>query len=126
MGLQHGSIGAPFLTCALHADAPVSVANKTHFNDPQFAELFLKALAEPDLAKRTPLVHAAQRIQYERGGLLVWGYANLLDGVSSRGGARREDPVPHLALRPVVAQGARLMRPLRWLTLRLGAGLLGC
>ncbi|MHA6160484.1 ABC transporter substrate-binding protein [Pseudomonas sichuanensis] len=86
-----GSIGAPFLTCALHADAPVSVANKTHFNDPQFAELFLKALAEPDLAKRTPLVHAAQRIQYERGGLLVWGYANLLDGVSSRvGGAHAE------------------------------------
>jgi peptide/nickel transport system substrate-binding protein len=68
----------------------VSVANKTHFNDPQFAELFLKALAEPDLAKRTPLVHAAQRIQYERGGLLVWGYANLLDGVSSRGGAHAE------------------------------------
>lgn len=86
-----GSIGAPFLTCALHADAPVSVANKTHFDDPRFSELFLQALAEPDVEKRKPLVHEAQRIQYERGGLLVWGYANLLDGFSSRvGGAAAE------------------------------------
>lgn len=86
-----GSIGAPFLTCALHADAPVSVANKTHFDDPRFSELFLQALAEPDLEKRKPLVHEAQRIQYERGGLLVWGYANLVDGFARRvGGAAAE------------------------------------
>ncbi|MEE1925244.1 ABC transporter substrate-binding protein [Pseudomonas sp. 148P] len=86
-----GSIGAPFLTCALHADAPVSVANKTHFDDPRFSELFLQALAEPDLEKRKPLVHEAQRIQYERGGMLVWGYANLVDGFARRvGGAAAE------------------------------------
>ena len=80
-----------FLTCALHADAPVSVANKTHFDDPRFSELFLQALAEPDVEKRKPLVHEAQRIQYERGGMLVWGYANLVDGFSRRvGGAAAE------------------------------------
>lgn len=86
-----GSIGAPFLTCGLHSDAPVSVANKTHFSDPRFDELFLQALAQPDLEKRRVLVHEAQRIQHEKGGMLIWGFANLLDGVASHvGGAHAE------------------------------------
>lgn len=86
-----GSIGAPFLTCGLHADAPVSVANKTHFSDPLFDRLFLEALAQPDLEKRRLLVHQAQQIQHDKGGMLIWGYANLLDGIASRvGGAQAE------------------------------------
>lgn len=35
------------------------------------------ALKEPDIAKRTPLVHEAQRIQHERGGLLIWGFNHV-------------------------------------------------
>lgn len=86
-----GSIGAPFLTCGLHSDAPVSVANKTHFADPRFDQLFLEALAQPDLEKRKALVHEAQQIQHDKGGMLIWGYANLLDGISKRvGGAEAE------------------------------------
>ena len=86
-----GSIGAPFLTCGLHSDAPVSVANKTHFSDPRFDQLFLEALAQPDLEKRRVLVHEAQQIQHDRGGMLIWGYANLLDGIAHRvGGAQAE------------------------------------
>lgn len=87
-----GSIGAPFLASAIHTDAPFAVANKTHFNDPQFSELFLAAMAQPDLEKRKALVHQAQQIQYERGGMLIWGYADLLDSVSNRvGGAQSEE-----------------------------------
>ena len=86
-----GSIGAPFLTCGLHSDAPVSVANKTHFSDPRFDRLFLEALAQPDLEKRRVLVHQAQQIQHDKGGMLIWGYANLLDGIAQRvGGAQAE------------------------------------
>ena len=86
-----GTIGAPFLASAMHIDAPFAVANKTHFNDPQFSELFLQAMAQPDLAKRSALVHQAQQIQYERGGLLIWGYVNLLDAFSRQvGGAAAE------------------------------------
>jgi len=67
------------------------VANKTHFHDPEFSEAFLAAMAQPDLEKRKALVHRAQRIQYERGGMLIWGFADLLDSVSTRvGGAQAE------------------------------------
>ena len=87
-----GSIGAPFLASAIHTDAPFAVSNKTHFHDPQFSELFLAAMAQPDLEKRKALVHQVQQIQYERGGMLIWGYADLLDGVSTRvGGAQAEE-----------------------------------
>ncbi|MFJ3107560.1 ABC transporter substrate-binding protein [Pseudomonas putida] len=86
-----GSIGAPFLASAIHTDAPFAVANKTHFNDPEFSQAFLAAMAQPDLEKRKNLVHQAQRIQYERGGMLIWGFADLLDSVSTRvGGAQAE------------------------------------
>lgn len=77
-------IDAPFLASAIHTDAPFAVANKTHFNDPRFTELFLAAMAQPDLEKRKALVHQVQRIHYERGGLLIWGYAELLDSVTNR------------------------------------------
>ena len=33
----------------MHTDAPFAVANKTHFHDPEFAEAFLAAMAQPDL-----------------------------------------------------------------------------
>jgi len=86
-----GSIGAPFLASAIHTDAPFAVANKTHFHDAAFSEAFLAAMAQPDLEKRKTLVHRAQRIQYERGGMLIWGFADLLDSVSTRvGGAQAE------------------------------------
>ena len=68
------------------------MSNKTHFHDPQFSELFLAAMAQPDLEKRRTLVHQVQQIQYERGGLLIWGYADLLDSVANRvGGAAAEE-----------------------------------
>ena len=86
-----GSIGAPFLASAIHTDAPFAVSNKTHFNDPQFSEVFLAAMAQPDLQRRTVLVHQAQQIQYERGGMLIWGYADLLDSISTRVGGAREE-----------------------------------
>ena len=52
----------------------------------------LAAMAQPDLEKRKTLVHQVQQIQYERGGMLIWGYADLLDSVSTRvGGAQSEE-----------------------------------
>jgi peptide/nickel transport system substrate-binding protein len=86
-----GSLGQSFLSTGLHVDAPSAVSNKTQFYDARFGELFTQALAQPDLERRRPLVHEAQRIQHERGGLLIWGFANTLDGISSRvGGAQAE------------------------------------
>ncbi|MFD2137373.1 hypothetical protein ACFSLT_23370 [Novosphingobium resinovorum] len=85
-----GTLGVPWLSTALHIDAPSAVANKTNFHDPRFTALFDQALAQPDLAARSELVHRMQRIQHDEGGLLIWGFANTLDGVGPRvGGSRR-------------------------------------
>lgn len=86
-----GTLGVPWLSTALHTDAPTAVANKTNFSDPRFAELFGQALATPDVTARAGLVHQMQRIQYDSGGLLIWGFANTLDGVGPRvGGIKAE------------------------------------
>lgn len=77
-----GTLGQPFLATAHSTDGPSSVANRSNFHDPEFSALIEQAQREPLLEKRRPLVHAAQRIQHERGGLLIWGFADTLDGIS--------------------------------------------
>ncbi len=87
-----GMLGLSWLPTGLHTDAPTSASNKTHFRDPEFGRLFTEALAQPDLEKRKAIVHAAQRIQHERGGMIIWGFSNTLDGISSRvGGVEAEN-----------------------------------
>lgn len=89
-----GLLAESFLSTALHTDAPVSAANKTHFNDAEFSRLFYAALSEPDLAKRSQLVHQAQQIQYDKGGLIIWAFPKVLDAVSQRiGGAAPEQTI---------------------------------
>ena len=87
-----GMLGLSWLPTGLHTDAPTSAANKTHFRDPEFGRLFTAALAEPDTPKRAALVHAAQRIQHESGGMIIWGFFNTLDGIAARvGGVQAEE-----------------------------------
>ncbi len=81
-----GTLGLPWLSTALHIDAPSSPNNKTNFHDARFGKLFTQAMAEPDIARRSTLVHEAQRIQYDKGGLLIWGFVDILDGVSNKVG----------------------------------------
>ncbi|CAB3961504.1 putative periplasmic solute-binding protein [Burkholderia aenigmatica] len=86
-----GGFGGNFLPSGLSADAPASVSNKTHFRNARFGELFEAAMAQPDVDKRRPLVHEAQQIQYDEGGLLIWAYTNYQDAVAARvGGATAE------------------------------------
>ncbi|WP_460415828.1 ABC transporter substrate-binding protein [Pseudomonas sp. microsymbiont 2] len=75
-----------FLASGLHNDAPQAIYNRSNFHDPRFAALFREALAQPDLARRRALVHEAQVIQHERGGLLIWGFSDVLDAASARVG----------------------------------------
>jgi peptide/nickel transport system substrate-binding protein len=87
-----GMLGLSWIPTGLSVDSPTSASNKTHFKDPEFGRLFNEALAQPDIEKRKALVHAAQRIQHERGGLLIWGFSNTLDGISTRiGGVEAEN-----------------------------------
>ena len=73
-----------FLASGLHYDAPTAILNRTNFHDPRFGALFNAALAQPDVDRRRPLVHQAQRIQHERGGLLIWGFAHVRAAASAK------------------------------------------
>ena len=77
-----GAVSRPFLLTVQQHDGPRAVGNKTHFRDARFGELITAALQQPDLARRSALIHEAQRIQHDSGGLLIWGYSNVLDAVS--------------------------------------------
>ncbi|QEI12695.1 ABC transporter substrate-binding protein [Cellvibrio japonicus] len=81
-----GSLGQPFLAQATSQDGPTSASNRTNFRDERFTQLYFAAQAQPDLGLRTPLVHEAQEIQHSRGGLLIWGFTNFLDGYTDRVG----------------------------------------
>jgi peptide/nickel transport system substrate-binding protein len=58
--------------------------NETHWNNPQFVSLYNQALRTPDVAKRCAIVHEMQKIEYDSGGYIVWGFYNLVDAYSSK------------------------------------------
>ncbi|MFI6359699.1 ABC transporter substrate-binding protein [Streptomyces sp. NPDC050743] len=53
--------------------------NETHWNDAEFNTLMDRARREFDASKRNELLKAAQRIEYERGGHIIWGFKNQVD-----------------------------------------------
>ncbi|WP_031468096.1 ABC transporter substrate-binding protein [Sciscionella sediminilitoris] len=58
---------------------PNSPINETHFADPEFTAIIAKAQGTVDTAERTKLLHQAQRIEYERGGDIIWAFPNQVD-----------------------------------------------
>ncbi|WP_051218267.1 ABC transporter substrate-binding protein [Nocardioides insulae] len=65
--------------CAL----PTSPYNETHLNDPEYAATYAKAIGEVEESKRNDLLHRCQEIEYERGGYIVWGFKQQVDGYSN-------------------------------------------
>jgi peptide/nickel transport system substrate-binding protein len=63
---------------------PNSPFNETHWADPSFQSLIRQAQGELDVGKRNDLLHAAQALEYERGGYIVWAFSNQLDAYSSQ------------------------------------------
>ncbi|WP_336157934.1 ABC transporter substrate-binding protein [Amycolatopsis sp. VC5-11] len=62
---------------------PKAPYNETHWNDPEFTDLVTRASATVDPKARTELLHRAQQIEYERGGLIVWGFVDQVDAYQS-------------------------------------------
>src|SRR5579871_6268477 len=62
---------------------PNSPFNETHWANPTFLGLIKQAQATVDNAKRTELLHAAQQIEYQSGGYIVWSFSNQLDAYSA-------------------------------------------
>ncbi|HET9422848.1 MAG TPA: ABC transporter substrate-binding protein [Nocardioides sp.] len=53
--------------------------NETHWDSAEHRDLVNAAAKELDEAKRNDLLHQAQEIEYEEGGLIIWGFRQQVD-----------------------------------------------
>lgn len=63
---------------------PDATFNLAHWDDPEYVELSKQMFAEPDEAKRAELLSRMRTIEYERGGLIVWGWVSVLNAYSDK------------------------------------------
>jgi peptide/nickel transport system substrate-binding protein len=66
---------------------PTSPYNETHWPDAshqQFVSLYNQARVTVDPAKRAQIVHAMQKMEYDAGGYIVWGFHTTLDGYNAK------------------------------------------
>ncbi|WP_105566039.1 ABC transporter substrate-binding protein [Microbacterium halophytorum] len=68
-----------FLPQANSGSMPDAPFNETHWADEEFVQLVEQARRETDDAARAGLIEQAQQIMYDRGSLIIWGFANQLD-----------------------------------------------
>jgi len=62
---------------------PSGPYNECHFNNPRYTSLFNQALKIVDPAKRIPLVHEMQQIDYSQGGYIIPFFPPVIDGVAA-------------------------------------------
>jgi len=72
-----------YLPQAAASSLRASPYNETHFFNEQFAGLIKAAQREVDPARRRRLVQDAQRIEFDEGGYIIWGFQNQVDAYSS-------------------------------------------
>ena len=58
--------------------------NETHFDNSKFAGIIADAQATVDEAKRTTLLQDAQKIEYEEGGYIIWGFRKQVDAYGAK------------------------------------------
>lgn len=73
---------------ATKSDAPY---NATHFNDPEYDELFRQAVAMPNPDDRESIVREMQRIDWERGGNILFAFYPVIDVAAPNVGGIEED-----------------------------------
>ena len=56
--------------------------NETHWNDPAFNALFVKARGELNAAKRAEMYDELQKTLWNEGGYLIWGFVPFIDGLA--------------------------------------------
>jgi peptide/nickel transport system substrate-binding protein len=69
--------------------------NETHWEKyekyAQFEALYRRALATVDTKKRTQIIKDMQQMEYQDGGLIIWGFKNLTDAYSTKVGGFKID-----------------------------------
>ncbi|MET3920235.1 ABC transporter substrate-binding protein [Arthrobacter sp. UYEF20] len=57
--------------------------NETHWDNPEWSALVNSAQSTTDEAARCGLIKQAQKIEFDRGGYIIWGFPNSVDAHSS-------------------------------------------
>jgi peptide/nickel transport system substrate-binding protein len=63
---------------------PGAVWNETHWKNDKWLALVKEAFVTVDEAKRNELIGEAQKIEYDDGGLIVWGFNDQVDAYSAK------------------------------------------
>jgi peptide/nickel transport system substrate-binding protein len=69
-----------YLTQVTSASLPTSPYNATHWADDEWLSIVKEAFKTGDVAKRNELIAAAQKIQWEKDGLIIWSFNDQVDG----------------------------------------------
>jgi peptide/nickel transport system substrate-binding protein len=64
--------------------SPTAPYNECHWKDAEWQKIVDEAFKTVDESKRNELVGAAEKIEYDRGGFLVWQFNTLMDGYSDK------------------------------------------
>ncbi|MGH3098300.1 MAG: ABC transporter substrate-binding protein [Streptosporangiales bacterium] len=95
-----------FLSQAAKGSLPGSPYNETHWSDAEFRRLVAEARQTVDDKRRCELVAEAQKIEYEKGGYIIWGFPDQIDAYNSR----LEGFVPHKSGIPLTHYNFRRVR----------------
>jgi peptide/nickel transport system substrate-binding protein len=68
-----------YLPQTANGSVPEAPYNETHWADPKFLELIKEARQTVDNEKRCQLLKQAQKIEYDSGGYIIWGFNNQVD-----------------------------------------------
>ena len=74
---------APYLLAAAQETVSGAPFNECHFDDPEYNSLYARAYTSTDPAVQRDVIHAMQRIDYERGGLIIPFFNPNIDAVAS-------------------------------------------
>ncbi|MEV4314296.1 ABC transporter substrate-binding protein [Actinocrispum sp. NPDC049592] len=73
-----------YLPQVAQGSLPNAPFNECHWADQKFISLVTQARGELDPARRTELLKGAQRIEYDSGGYIIWGFRNQVDAHTSK------------------------------------------
>jgi peptide/nickel transport system substrate-binding protein len=76
-----------YLSQVAAGSLPSSPYNETHWPDAshrKFLSLYNQAKVTADRTKRTEIMREMQKMEYDAGGYIIWGFSTLLDGYSSK------------------------------------------
>jgi peptide/nickel transport system substrate-binding protein len=73
-----------YLAQVAQGSVPTAPYNETHWSDPAFIKLIDQARTTLDKTKRCAILHEAQKMEYDSGGYIIWGFRNQIDAYSAK------------------------------------------